>query len=81
VRQVGIAHYKTILSGRRGSTAIVLRREARRAVRRGGGRMRLVVLVSARDNARADLGARAIKRVRRARAGKAASALHRAATL
>ena len=81
MRQVGIAHYKTILSGRRGSTAIVLRREARRAVRRGGGRMRLVVLVSARDNARADLGARAVKRVRRARAGKAASALHRAATL
>jgi hypothetical protein len=38
MRQVGIAHYKTILSGRRGSTAIVLRREARRAVRRGGGR-------------------------------------------
>ena len=81
MRPVGRARYKTILSGREGSIAVALRPKASRAVRRGGGRFTLVVLVAARDNARADLGVRAVRRVRRAEAGKAQRTLHRAATL
>jgi hypothetical protein len=65
LRAVGRAQFKTILSGKSRTTAVVLRPAAQRALRRGRGRFKLVVMVPARDDRRTDVSVRVVRRAKR----------------